>query len=99
MSQTHDNQLSVSLMNLTGDFLSHTSGWPMTSGDVRAVVTELAVMQKLAVSLEQEVACFRIGESGRQVAGFLDHEAERQMDALRRDPEGKVISPDFGRKS
>lgn len=99
MNQIHDNQLSVSLMNLTGDFLGHTGGWEMTSGDVRAIITELSVMQKLAVSLEQEVACFRMGEAGRQVAGFLDHEAASQMEALTRDPEGKVISPDFGRKS
>ncbi|WP_455270329.1 hypothetical protein [Rhizobium herbae] len=98
MSQIHNNELSVTLMNLTGDFLGHTAGWSMTSGEVRAIVLELTLMQKLAVSMEQELACFRVGEAGKSMSDFLHQEATKQLDALIRDPDGKVISPNFGRK-
>ncbi|OJF91727.1 hypothetical protein AX761_22000 [Rhizobium sp. 58] len=63
------------------------------------IIHTLRVMRKLADNMEMELSVFRLGEDGHSLSGVLDVEATSQLVAMTRDPEGTVITPDFGRRS
>lgn len=102
MRTLHSTDLSDGLASLRRSFEPQRGQHSLTivPAELERIRKAMALMQQLAESMEQELACFRLGEAGREAAGFLDDEATRQLGSLIDDPEGKVITPDFGgRKS
>lgn len=71
----------------------------MPTGPVFAETKEeLALLSRLANSLEQEVAVHRLRERRRLVRDLMEATATDALSELVRDPAGKIVRPDFGRK-
>ncbi|MBP1852712.1 hypothetical protein [Rhizobium halophytocola] len=66
--------------------------------DLPEIASELQVLARLAASMERELDVLRLGEASRQGGKALEQLATEQLTHLVRDPEGKVIHHDFGRK-
>lgn len=99
MRALHSTDLSEGIIGLIETFEPHLgSDIEISAGNVSIIVRSLRVMRSIALDMEQELAAHRLGETGREVGDFLENEATQQLVGLVRDPEGKVITPDFGRK-
>ena len=92
--------VSDHLAEILGQFEPHYhgDGIEMAGDDCRALILRLRAVRSLALSMEQELAVFRLADGDQQAADFLNRQATDLMDEMISDPEGKVISPDFGRK-
>lgn len=62
------------------------------------IAAELALLSRLANSMEQEVAVHRLRERGRLARDVMEARATDALSELVRDPAGKIVRPDFGRK-
>lgn len=93
-------KVSDRLTDILGEFEPHYhgDGIEMDGDDCRALILRLRAVRSLALSMEQELDVFRLADGHQQAATFLDQEAVGLMDEMISDPEGKVITPDFGRK-
>lgn len=99
MRALHTTELSEGVIGLLETFEPHLgSDIEIEAKNLSKVVQILRVMRQLALDMEQELAAHRLGETGREASGFLEKEATSQLVGLVRDPEGKVITPEFGRK-
>jgi hypothetical protein len=71
----------------------------MPAGPVFAQVKdELALLSRLASSIEQELEVHRLRERHRIVAAEMDGTAAQSLAELVRDPDGVIVRPNFGRK-
>jgi hypothetical protein len=93
-------KVSDHLTDILGEFEPHYDGdgIEMDGDDCRAFILRLRAVRSLALSMEQELDVFRLADGHQQAAAFLDQEAAGALDALISDPDGKVITPNFGRK-
>lgn len=60
---------------------------------------ELALLARLASSLEQEVEVHRLRERQRMAQAAMNTAATEALAGMVADPAGKIVRPDFGRKS
>ena len=73
-------------------------GRDMAVGQQRVFMSRLMLLGRLAGNIEQELAVLRLCENGQNIANALEAAATDSLNHLVRDPEGKVITADFGRK-
>lgn len=99
MRALQSNDLSEGIIGLIETFEPHLgSDIEIDAENLLVIVRSLRVMRSIALDMEQELAAHRLGETGREVSDFLETEATQQLVGLVRDPDGKVITPDFRRK-
>jgi len=70
---------------------------PLQALDVDQMLRRLELLQRLAASLEQELAVHRLAEAQRLTARTLDSAAVEALADMIQDPDGVVVRPDFGR--
>lgn len=92
----YDNTLSTSLQNAAAELIPYTApGKMMPHQKAHDLVIELAVLLKLAATMERELAVLRMGEPESLAKSTLEKEASITFDQLVRDPTGKVVKVDF----
>lgn len=64
-----------------------------------AILDGLRGVQRMSVAVERELGAFRALEAGRFATNTLEQVATTAAGELVLDPEGKVVKPDFGRRS
>ena len=69
---------------------------PDSQGDI---ADELALLARLANSMEQELEVHRLHERRRITAATMEASATSSLVELVADPDGKVLRPEFGRKT
>ncbi|OKP69606.1 hypothetical protein BTE77_27835 [Ensifer adhaerens] len=90
-SQIHDVCSEMQALALAGNGL--------TLPQTRAFVSRLIIVEQLASSEWRELCVHRAAENGHRTQREIERAATEQLVDLVYDPEGKVIRPDFGRKS
>ena len=63
----------------------------------RIFAARLMALGRLAHNIEQELTVLRLVEAGREGRSMVDQLASDQFENLVRDPDGKVVRPDFGK--
>lgn len=71
----------------------------MDAESVRGLYARLHTMQRLYANVAQELEILRLTEAGRMGRKVVEELATSQACELIVDPLGKVIRPDFGRRS
>lgn len=91
-----DTTLSDTLAHYAIQFedCSH-SGCSLSAEETFKFVKQLKGMRRLARTMEEEVAIHRITEARNAQSSVLDQEAVRKFGQLIKDPEGKIVRPDF----
>ncbi|MDM9647720.1 hypothetical protein [Rhizobium sp. S163] len=74
------------------------SGGYLDAASVKRLRERIGLLGKLANALETEVSYFRLIEAGREGKQIVEQLATDNLVQLVKDPEGKIIFPDFGRK-
>lgn len=92
------NELSASLNGLLGQFAPHThSGIHLSKLEVSNIVMLLGTMQRIAMSMEQELVAHRLGEVNRVGRAMVDDLAVEKLGSLLTETGGNVIRPRFGK--
>lgn len=69
------------------------------SKQVAALSDQLAIMVRIVQSMEAELEAFRLLEADRAGRRFMENEASEALTALMAHSDGKILRPDFRRKS
>lgn len=92
-------KLSDELLVLRGEFVSYArSGGILTSETVKQLRHRLRLLATLANAMETELSYFRLMEANRAGHELIEELSTEKLVELIKDPEGKIIRPDFGRK-
>ncbi len=75
-----------------GDVVIEGASWD-------AILNGLKGIERMSVSVERELGAFRTLEAGRFATNMLEQVATDEVGRLVLDPEGKVVRPEFGRRS
>ncbi|MGO4558291.1 hypothetical protein [Mesorhizobium sp. 2RAF21] len=71
----------------------------ISAKQVAALTDQLAIMAKLADGMETELEAFRMLEANRAGRRFMENEATEVLAASSTRAAGKILRPDFRRKS
>lgn len=99
MSKASTNDLSGGLIDLLDQFSPYvTAGVELSPTEVSNVVYALAIMHRIAVSLEAELNCHRLGEANRIASGIVENVSHETLGNLLIETDGNIIRPRFGRE-
>jgi hypothetical protein len=93
--------LSSGIANLITTLETHENG-PSAVAYARlfpTLIASLRIMRRMALSMEQELSVHRLGEANAIGRGHAERLSSEALTHLVLDPEGKVVKPDFGRRS
>ncbi|UWU13249.1 hypothetical protein N2599_13960 [Rhizobium sullae] len=92
-------KLSDELQLLRGEFSPFARrGGYLEPETVQQLRQRLRLLSKLANAMEMELAYFRLMENGRLGREAIEQLSTESLVEMVKDPEGKIIRPDFGRK-
>jgi hypothetical protein len=68
------------------------------AASIKVITSNLRLMQKVAINIEQELNVYRLLDTGRVFAATTEQLATEAAATFILNSEGNVVRPDFGRK-